>query len=91
MIRTVADVLRDRAKAEGIAEGIAEGKAEGKAEGRVDGKGDTLMRLLKRVFSYVPDAVEPIVRKANEDQLDCWLDRVVGARKLDDVFVETHA
>ncbi|MGF7208395.1 hypothetical protein GGE65_002980 [Skermanella aerolata] len=65
-------------KAEGIQIGQAMGKAEGKAE--------MLLRLLRRRFDLLPEAVVTKVRDASEDQLNEWADNILDARSLDMVF-----
>jgi Domain of unknown function (DUF4351) len=71
---------------EWMAEGKAVGKAEGKAEGVAKGKAYTLHRQLLRRFKTVSPDIEHRVRAADIDQLDEWLDRILDAQTLDDVF-----
>jgi len=67
-------------------EWMAEGKAEGRAEGRAEAKADTLLRQLHRRFTVLPNGVEDRVRAAVSDRLDEWLDRILDAQTLSDVF-----
>ena len=71
---------------EWMAEGAAKGRAEGKAKGKVEGKADALLRLVERRFKGVPSDVEHRVRAADVSMLDEWIDRILDAKSLDDVF-----
>jgi predicted transposase YdaD len=61
-------------------------KAEGRAEGKAEAMAATLLKLLSRRFGPVPSGIEQRVRSAGTDQLDAWLDAVIDAPTLDDVF-----
>ena len=86
----VMGLLAESLKAEGIAEGEARGKAEGIAEGeargKAEGKAETLLQLLQRRFGAVPPEVEERVGRASTAQLDAWLDKVIDAPTLADIF-----
>jgi len=73
-----------------IEQGIAKGRAEGRAEGILDGiaKGQraTLLRLLTLRFGTVPEHREAELEGADEAQLAIWIDRVLTADSLDEVF-----
>lgn len=71
------------------AEGEAKGKAEGKAEGRTEGEALALQKLLSRRFGVVPAAVLEQISNAPIEQIDSWLDRVLDARSLDELFGPT--
>lgn len=71
------------------AEGEAKGKAEGKAEGRTEGEALALQKLLSRRFGVVPAAVLEQISNAAIEQIDSWLDRVLDARSLDELFGPT--
>ena len=60
--------------------------AEGKAAGKAEGKADTLLRLIERRIKAVPSDIEHRVRAADVGMLDEWLDRILDAKSLDDVF-----
>jgi len=55
-------------------------------EGRQEGEANSLARLLERRFGAVPDAVRERVATASLEQLDTWLDAVIDAESLDEVF-----
>ena len=65
-------------KNEGLAEGLMRGRAEGKAE--------TLLRQLERRFGAVPEDARTRVLAAQVEDLDAWLDAILSASSLDDVF-----
>lgn len=86
------DFLR-RAWQEGIAAGKAagmtEGKAEGKAEGRVEGKAEALLKLLRlKGFSFSDAERQRVLACTDEQRLDSWMDRVLAARDLGEVFAD---
>jgi len=65
---------------------LQEGRQEGIQEGMQKGEANTLARLLERRFGAVPDAVRERVATASLEQLDTWLDTVIDAESLDEVF-----
>lgn len=69
-----------------IEQGRIKGRAEGQAEGQLDGQRQALLRLLRTKFGAVPDKVASRVMKASPDQLLTWLDRILSAARLRDVF-----
>lgn len=76
----------DRIKREGVVQGKAEGKLEGRIEGRIEGATTVLLQLLRRRFGELPDAVTARVAGGSQAELDRWVDRVLDAATLDDVF-----
>ena len=84
MGKSMADVLIER----GRIEGLAEGRTEGLAEGRTEGRQLALVRLLRRRFGDVPAEIVAAVESTTEaDQLDQWLDRAVTADSLDELRI----
>jgi len=67
-------------------EGRAEGRVEGRVEGQTQGLAQALLRQLGRRFGSLPAAIEARVRAATPAAVEGWLDRVLDARTLDDVF-----
>ncbi len=67
-------------------EWIAEGVILGEARGEAKGKSDTLLRQLRRRFHTLPSQTEERVHAAGIDQLDEWMDRLMDAKELIDVF-----
>ena len=55
-------------------------------EGRVDGERAVLTRLLRRRFGRLPPAVEERVHEAPASDLEAWVENVLDARTLDEVF-----
>ena len=80
--------LRQKAQeAEQMArEAEQKGRVEGRVEGETRGKAETLLRQLRRRFQTVPAGVEAGIQAADGPQLDDWLDRILDARTLTDVF-----
>lgn len=66
--------------------GIEKGIQQGRAEGRAEGKAETLLRLLRRRFQTLAPGMEARVLNADGAQLDEWLDRILDAKALTDIF-----
>jgi hypothetical protein len=63
-----------------------------KEEGAIKKSQQTLIRLLQRRFSDVPDDLAATILATNDpEQLDEWLDQVVTAETLDEVGIEVLA
>lgn len=65
-----------------------EGRLEGRLKGRLEGEALALQRLLIRRFGSLPEWVQARLRSASADEIDTWLDRVLDATRLEDVFGE---
>ena len=63
-----------------------QGRLEGRAEGEATGKAKTLLRLLDRRFHGVPEGYRTQVLAADAGQLDAWIDAVLDAETLKNVF-----
>ena len=61
-------------------------REEGRVEGRVEGKVSTLSRLLASRFGPVPATVSERLGSASELELDRWLERLLSASRIEDVF-----
>ena len=81
----VMSIWGEQLKAEGFNLGVAQGEARGRAEG----KAETLLRQLRRRFFALPSEVEARVLNADSGQLDEWLDRILDAKVVTDVFTDT--
>ncbi len=82
IVGTIAETLLQQGEARGLSKGLLEGRAEGRAEG----KAETLLRLARLRFGAVPAARADEVRSADAETLDRWLDALVGAEALEEVF-----
>lgn len=78
--------LYAEAIAKGLAKGLANGRAQGQAEGRAEGKAEALSRLINRRFGSCPAEVVALIAKASPDQIDRWLDLVIDADSIADLF-----
>lgn len=65
---------------------VAEGVAKGLVQGHAQAKTETLMRMLRRRFGEVPEAVELKVSSAPVADIDNWIDAIVDGKPLDAVF-----
>ncbi len=63
-----------------------EGREEGRKEGRKEGKASLLKRLLRRRFRDLPDWIDQRLEQASRRELETWADRVLDAKRLEDVF-----
>ena len=90
LMSTVAEAWvregKAQGRAEGKAQGRAEGKAEGRAEGKAEGKAETLLRLLQRRFGPVPESARSRVAVGSAAEIDAWLDALLDAQSLTEVF-----
>jgi hypothetical protein len=63
-------------------------QAKGRQEGALRAQQRTLMRLLRRRFGDVPEAIATVVNTCSDDQqLDAWLDNFATARSLQGVDI----
>ncbi|NCV15705.1 MAG: DUF4351 domain-containing protein [Betaproteobacteria bacterium] len=70
----------------GEQKGRQEGEQKGRQEGRLEGEQLVLQRLLTKRFGPLPNDVLGQIRSASSTQIDSWLDRVLDAASLDEVF-----
>ena len=61
---------------------------KGQIEGRVEGEAAALLRLAERRFGLLPAPVRSRIMAADSTTLEAWLDRVIDAPTLDEVFAE---
>ena len=59
---------------------------QGDIEGRLEAKARTLLRQLKLRYGTLGQAAVRRVETASADQLDLWLERVIAAQSIEDVF-----
>lgn len=74
------------AREEATKHGFAIGEAKGIAIGEARGEASMLLRLLERKFGKLPNELESRVRAARSHDLERWVERVLDAHSLDDVF-----
>lgn len=68
--------------------GLKEGREEGLELGLKQGELIALERQLTRRFGSIPEAVQARLRAATTEELERWLDQVLDAATLEDVFNE---
>lgn len=71
---------------QGIQQGVVQGLEKGLQQGILKGEALALQRFLAKRFGPVPADTLQIISSATLTQLETWLDRVVDAPSLDDVF-----
>lgn len=79
--------LAERLLQEGKQIGHLEGLEEGRTEGRVERSHELLERLLgKRFGPHAIAGVRSKMLRASPEQVDIWLERLLDAETIDDVF-----
>jgi predicted transposase/invertase (TIGR01784 family) len=73
IMKTAAEQLLDR------------GRAEGRTEGEAKGKAETVLRLMQLRFGAIPPEVAHAIQTASVPQLDRWVERVLSADRAEDV------
>lgn len=67
-------------------QGIAKGLEQGIEQGVIRGEALVLQKLLAKRFGVLPDTLLLQISTATRQQLDTWVDRVLEAENLEDVF-----
>ena len=85
---TFREILRKQLpEAEQAAMTIAEQlRQEGRQEGRQEERFEMLERVLLRKFKQIPPEYVSRITSVTEDQLDLYIDRILTARTIDEVF-----
>ena len=79
--------LRIKPGKDGIMPTIAQKyEARGEARGEIMGRANTLLRQISLKFGEVPEERRRQVTSAGRAELDAWIDAVLTARNIDDVF-----
>ena len=73
-------------KAEGRVEGEARGHAKGRSECNAEGEAKSLARLLECRFGPLPAAIRSQIDRADLDQLDARIDRMLDVKSLEAMF-----
>ena len=73
-------------KQEGFQQGIEQGIEQGIAKGLEDHARATLRRQLTQRFGALPTSIDQRIEKAEQTQLDGWLDHVISAPSLESIF-----
>lgn len=69
-----------------LAERIPQWIREGEARGEARGEAKTLLKQLNLKFGPLPDRVKHQVNSAEKEQLDYWIEHILTARSLNDMF-----
>ena len=81
--------VREEGIEQGIEQGLAQGIEQGLEQGRAAGERAALARLLERRFGVLPPEAAERLRQAPETVLQTWVDNVLDAKTLDEVFRTT--
>ena len=83
---TTGQRIRLESRQLGREEGRREGNQEGRQQGLTEARQQTLLRQLQRRFGPLPEQHTQRVLAAGTAELDRWLDRILDAASVDDVF-----
>ena len=72
--------------AESVIEWTQEWKQQGIEEGQRRGESGLLERQLTKRFGPLAEDTRARLQSANSEQLQCWAERILDARDLNDVF-----
>lgn len=84
--RELRDEWREEERQQGRQQGLKEGLKEGREEGVRKGMAKVLLHVLERKFGPVDPRTRARIRRAGSDRLLEWLDRVLTAERLEQVF-----
>ncbi len=76
------DIMENKILGPAIRKGIEQGRTEGRAEG----ERLVLSRQLTTRFGPLPESALARLRRASETELSSWVDRILTAHTLDEVF-----
>lgn len=88
-LQEVNAMLAERVKnwdKEPFEKGMEKGLEQGLEKGRLDAELTTLTRQLTRRFGPLDEAVQQRLKQASHQQLEQWLDNILDAKTLDEVF-----
>jgi predicted transposase YdaD len=71
---------------EGMEKGLEKGREEGLEQGRTEGERAALTRLVRLRFRETPPEVAERIQAAPRAEIDLWLERILTAETLDDLF-----
>ena len=80
------DIMENKILGPAIRQGLEQGRLEGRIEGRLEGERGVLLRQLARKFGSLPDSIATRVQKASDSELSSWIDIILTARTLDEIF-----
>lgn len=69
---------------------ISEGEAKGEAKGIEKGRAETLTKQLALKFGELSESVQSRLASASPSEIEAWLERVLFAATLEQVFVDRH-
>ncbi|MBK8259665.1 MAG: DUF4351 domain-containing protein [Polyangiaceae bacterium] len=83
---SIAEHLIAKGEKFGIEKGRKEGIKLGREEGLAQGRRTTLLHLIRRKFGSVPPQLATRVEQASSAELETWLDRILTANTLSEIF-----
>ena len=77
-------------EAQGFQSGFKKGREEGREVGREEGREEAeimvLQRQLNKRFGTIPAHIETKIASASLTDIERWLDRIIDAQQLSDIF-----
>jgi predicted transposase YdaD len=86
----IKTMLKDRIPqwiSEGESRGEIKGKIKGEIKGEIKGTAKTLLKQLNLKFGTLPEEIEQRVSLADKEQLDRWVETILTATTLDEMFL----
>ena len=87
-LRHKYDEGMERGFEEGVQKGIEKGIQKGRESGRNEGEARILRIQLQKKFGPLSSIVEQQLQSANQEQLECWGERVLFVATIDEVLQE---
>jgi flagellar biosynthesis/type III secretory pathway protein FliH len=78
--------LREEGRAVDVQQGLQQGLQHGLQQGMQQSEARWLEHLLTQRFGALDPAIQQKIKSADTESLDHWLDRVLAANTLDEVF-----
>ncbi len=86
MLKQSVPLWIEQGVAKGLEEGLEKGIEKGIEKGKSIGEANTLLKLLTLKFNPLPDWVAKKVYAAKKHQLDTWIERILSASSIEEVF-----
>ena len=88
VVMTIAEELRQEGLIRGLEQGREQGLEQGREQGLEQGRIETLTKLLTLKFGPASQAYLPQLEQATRAQLDSYVERILIADTLDELFAE---
>jgi len=86
-----AMTIAEQMRREGLERGLEQGREEGREEGHREGSVAMLTKLLTLKFGDLSLAHPSLIAEASPEQLECYVERVLTTKSIDEVFESSSA